>query len=157
MFYRTTSDICDILWQLWHIYATSRFYEFVVALHKNANLYSMQLLFDISFIFCGRRERERERWRGMYMRTLKNNQNWRREKHFYLDVRTICFSPNGDLALRRRNKRIIERLCWWTRWILKNEITSIWDDTSFLLIIGKKTLFSTTSVSSYPKSAVVEK
>ena len=75
------------------------------------------------------------------MRTLKNNQNWRREKHFYLDVRTICFSPNGDLALRRRNKRIIERLCWWTRWILKNEITSIWDDISFLLIIGEKLYF----------------
>ena len=77
----------------------------------------------------------------MYIRILKNNQNWRREKHFYLDVRTICFSPNGDLALRRRNKRIIERLCWWTRWILKNEITSIWDDISFLLIIGEKLYF----------------
>ena len=105
--FATFYDNCDIYMPLvgfmnllWHYTKTQ--------IYIPCNYYLISLLFFVA----GERERERERWRGMYMRTLKNNQNWRREKHFYLDVRTICFSPNGDLALRRRNKRIIERLCW---------------------------------------------
>ena len=35
-----------------------------MALHKKSNLYSIKLIFDISFIFCGmKREKARERER----------------------------------------------------------------------------------------------
>ena len=90
--YWTTSDICDILWQLWHIYVSNRFYEFFMALHKKSNLYSIKLIFNISFIFCGmKREKARERERERV-----------REEHKGEDFKII---KNGD------EKNISVRIC----------------------------------------------